>query len=205
MVRIGLTGVFGSGKSTVSQIFKKMGVPVISCDTIVNRLLKTEKIKEKIAENFGREYFVEDGNIDKKKLARLVFSSSLKRKRLNEIIHPHVFEIMEKKLDTYRKRCKMAVVVEIPLLFETRSEKKFDVIITVFSPDRLIKERLGKRYSPQEVEMRLKSQMPLEKKMRLSDYVIDNSGSLSETRKQVKTILQEIMRRRSICQKKSKN
>jgi len=205
MISIGLTGVFGSGKSTVSQIFRKMGIPVISCDVIVNRLLKSEKIKEKIAEVFGYEYFLKNGEIDKKKLAGLVFSSSLKREHLNKIIHPYVFEIMEKKLDTYRKRCKMAVVVEIPLLFETRSEKRFDIIITVFSPCQAIRERLKKRYSPQEIEMRLKSQMPLEKKMRLSDYVIDNSGSLFETRMQVKKILQEIMGRQSIWQKESKN
>ncbi|HOL49922.1 MAG TPA: dephospho-CoA kinase, partial [bacterium] len=85
MISIGLTGVFGSGKSTVSQIFRKMGIPVISCDVIVNRLLKSEKIKEKIAETFGYEYFLKNGEIDKKKLAGLVFSSSIKREHLNKI------------------------------------------------------------------------------------------------------------------------
>ncbi|MCM8763926.1 MAG: dephospho-CoA kinase [Candidatus Omnitrophica bacterium] len=195
MICIGLTGIFGSGKSTVSRIFRKMNIPVFSCDAIVDKLLKTKEVKRQIAHTFGDEYLDKNGEVDRKKLAMLVFSSSRQRKNLNEIIHPGVFERLKKKLDIYRKKGKIAVVVEIPLLFETRSEKFFDVIITVASPFSVIKERLKKKYAPEEISMRLKSQMPLAKKIRLSDYVIDNSGTILETQFQVKKIFKDIMRR----------
>ncbi|MCM8821987.1 MAG: dephospho-CoA kinase [Candidatus Omnitrophica bacterium] len=195
MICIGLTGIFGSGKSTVSRIFKKMNIPVISCDAIVDKLLKKKEIKRQIAHTFGDEYLDKNGEIDRKKLAMLVFSFPRQRESLNEIIHPQVFKMLGEKLDMHRKKGKMAVVVEIPLLFETRSEKLFDAIITVASPLSVIKERLKEKYSPEEIDMRIKSQMPLAKKIRLSDYVIDNSGTITQMQFQVKKILQDIMRR----------
>jgi len=205
MIRIGLTGVFGSGKSTVCQIFKRMGIPVISCDDIVDRLLKTKKIKQEIVRIFGKEYLDENGQVNRKKLANLIFSSEKERKKLNALIHPLVFERIEKKLDTYRKKGKMIVVVEVPLLFETRSENRFDVIITVASPYEAIRERLRNKYTSEEIRMRMNSQMPLDKKIALSDYVIDNSKSISETTDVVKNVLDDIIRRKKIWLKKSKN
>ncbi len=97
------------------------------------------------------------------------------------------------------------MVVEIPLLFETRSEKRFDSIISVFAPHSVIKERLKKRYTPEEIDMRLKSQMPAKKKIKKSDYVIDNSGSMYETRKQTEKIIEEIIRRQPSWRKKLRN
>lgn len=205
MIRIALTGSFGSGKSTVLRFFKKNGVPVISCDAIVKKLLETKKLKEKIAQTFGQDYINEQGKINKKKLAMLVFSTVSARKKLNEIVHPYVFDKMERLLDIYKKKGKMAVIVEIPLLFETRSEKRFDAIITVFAPRRIIKERLKGKYSPEEIEMRLKSQIPINRKINKSDYVIDNSSSHYETWVQAKKIFEEIIRRHSTCQKKLRN
>jgi dephospho-CoA kinase len=87
------------------------------------------------------------------------------------------------------------VVVEIPLLFETRSENLFDVIVTVSAPYKVIKKRLEKKYSHQEIEKRIKSQMPLKKKEMLSDFIIENSGSLKDTKKQINKIIEDITRR----------
>jgi len=196
MICIGLTGIFGSGKSTVCRIFKRMDIPVISCDDIVDRLLKTKKIREEIAGIFGKEYLNENNQVNRKKLANLIFSSKKERKKLNALIHPLVFERIEKKLDTYRKKGKMIVVVEIPLLFETRSEDRFDVIVTVASPYEVIRKRLRNKYTPEEIRMRMNSQMSLDKKIALSDYVIDNSKSISETTDTVKNILNDIIRRK---------
>lgn len=195
MVRIGLTGIFGSGKSTVCKFFREKGIPVISCDSIVSHLLRTKRIRKKIEEEFGKDYFFEDGKLNKRKLAELIFSSADARKRLNGIIHPEVFKKLEEKLDTYKRNSKIAVVVEIPLLFETRSENLFDVIITVSAPYKVIKKRLEKKYSHQEIEKRIKSQMPLKKKEMLSDFIIENSGSLKDTKKQINKIIEDITRR----------
>jgi len=195
MVRIGLTGIFGSGKSTVCKFFREKGIPVISCDSIVSHLLRTKRIRKKIEEEFGKDYFFEDGKLNKRKLAELIFSSADARKRLNSIIHPEVFKKLEEKLDTYKRNSKIAVVVEIPLLFETRSENLFDVIVTVSAPYKVIKKRLEKKYSHQEIEKRIKSQMPLKKKEMLSDFIIENSGSLKDTKKQINKIIEDITRR----------
>lgn len=195
MVRIGLTGIFGSGKSTVCKFFREKGIPVISCDFIVSHLLRTKRIRKKIEEEFGKDYFFEDGKLNKRKLAELIFFSADARKRLNGIIHPEVFKKLEEKLDTYKRNSKIAVVVEIPLLFETRSENLFDVIITVSAPYKVIKKRLEKKYSHQEIEKRIKSQMPLKKKEMLSDFIIENSGSLKDTKKQINKIIEDITRR----------
>ncbi|HON04957.1 MAG TPA: dephospho-CoA kinase [Candidatus Ratteibacteria bacterium] len=195
MVRIGLTGIFGSGKSTVCKFFREKGIPVISCDFIVSHLLRTKRIRKKIEEEFGKDYFFEDGKLNKRKLAELIFSSADARKRLNSIIHPEVFKKLEEKLDTYKRNSKIAVVVEIPLLFETRSENLFDVIVTVSAPYKVIKKRLEKKYSHQEIEKRIKSQMPLKKKEMLSDFIIENSGSLKDTKKQINKIIEDITRR----------
>jgi len=195
MVRIGLTGIFGSGKSTVCKFFREKGIPVISCDFIVSHLLRTKRIRKKIEEEFGKDYFFEDGKLNKRKLAELIFSSADARKRLNSIIHPEVFKKLEEKLDTYKRNSKIAVVVEIPLLFETRSENLFDVIVTVSVPNKVIKKRLEKKYSHQEIEKRIKSQMPLKKKEMLSDFIIENSGSLKDTKKQINKIIEDITRR----------
>ncbi len=195
MVRIGLTGIFGSGKSTVCKFFREKGIPVISCDFIVSHLLRTKRIRKKIEEEFGKDYFFEDGKLNKRKLAELIFFSADARKRLNGIIHPEVFKKLEEKLDTYKRNSKIAVVVEIPLLFETRSENLFDVIVTVSAPYKVIKKRLEKKYSHQEIEKRIKSQMPLKKKEMLSDFIIENSGSLKDTKKQINKIIEDITRR----------
>ena len=125
MVKIGITGIFGSGKSAVSRIFKKHGIKSVSCDNIVEGLLKTRFVREEIRNNFGGEFFV-SGGINKKKLADVIFSSKTKRELLNGIIHPLVFERLKKLFDKFSKKYKI-IAIEIPLLFETDSSRNFDV------------------------------------------------------------------------------
>jgi dephospho-CoA kinase len=204
MIRIALTGVFGSGKSTVAKILKDEGATVISCDAFVKRLLSTSAIKAEIRAAFGQAFFTRTGAVDREKLAALVFRARSARKKLEKIIHPRVFEWIQKTLDRFSGTCKM-IVVEIPLLFETKSENQFDEIITVSTSPDIIRKRLSKKFSVYEINARLRSQKPLKEKEALSNYVVDNSSSVFQTKKQVRSIVADIRRRYGLCQKKSMN
>ncbi len=192
--RVGVTGIFGSGKSTVTSIFKKYGIEVISCDEIVHFLLEKENIKKKLIKIFGKE-IVKDGKIDRKKISDIIFKNKLKKKELENLIHPLVFKEIDKKIkrDIDKIKKKGIIIVEIPLLFETKSEKKFDFIIVVSASPEIIKERLKEKFSSKEVELRWRNQIPLIYKEKNANFVIDNSGTISQTEKIVKEIIKKII------------
>lgn len=192
--KIGLTGIFGSGKSTVSSIFKKYGIDVISCDEIVHNLLEEENIKKKVASIFGKD-ILKNGKIDKKQISEIIFKNKHKKKQLENLIHPLVFkkidEEINKKVD--RIKDKGIIVIEIPLLFETKSEKQFDYIVVVSTPPEIIKERLKEKWDDKEIELRWGNQIPLNYKEKNADFVIDNSGPIQQTEKYVKNIIEKIL------------
>jgi dephospho-CoA kinase len=191
MLKIGVTGIFGSGKSTVSKIFKNFDIDVISCDTIVGNLLRTNQVKKQIQNIFGKQILTSSGPIDRKKLANIIFSSKRQREKLNSIIHPLVFEKIDKAIDKLSKRSKI-IVIEIPLLFETNSSKDFDIIITVSAAHSIIKKRLENKFSEDEIKKIWLSQIPLKEKIKKSDYVIDNDGPLHLTKLQIENIIRKI-------------
>jgi len=192
--KIGLTGIFGSGKTTVASIFKKYGIDIISCDNIVAELLEKDRIKKELVKIFGNEV-VKNGKVDKKKIAEVIFTDCEKKEKLENLIHPLVFkridEEIEKNVDRIKK--KGIIVVEIPLLFETKSEKKFDYVIVVNASPDIIKSRLKGKLSEREIELIWKNQLPLKFKEKNADYVINNSGSIHQTEKYVKKLIKEIL------------
>ena len=182
---IGVTGTFGSGKSTVIQILKEIGYSVIDGDKLVHQILKRPHIKERLALQFGA--------ILRDKLAKIVFQDKKKRKELEELIHPLVIEEIEKKIDGLRKEKKNLIVVEAPLLFEAGVEEKFDKIMVVSCSERRILERLRKKgISEEEAKKRIKSQLSLKEKEKRADFVIDNSGTLQRTKSQILSICQKL-------------
>ena len=186
---IGITGIFGSGKTTVSSILKKNKVPVISSDEIVHKILKKKIVKNNIREKFGDETINSRGAINIKKLSDIVFSKKERKEEIEKLIHPLVFQEIKKKiLDFKKKECKITVV-EIPLLFETKSEKYFDKILVVYTSPEVIKKRLKGKYSEEEVEKRWQFQISQEIKKTKADFVIDNSGRYSHTKHQVEKLL----------------
>ncbi len=189
---VAITGGIGTGKSTVLEIFSGLGARTLSADEIVHQLLRRDDIKRQIREEFGDDVFSDD-EIDRKALAGVAFSSKETRRRLESLLHPHVFQEIEAFI---RQHGEDVVVVEIPLLFETGSEYRFDYTVTVKAPEDLVYKRLEKRGIPvEEIKRRLSHQMPLEEKIRRADLVIDNSGSIEETRRQVERIWKDILRR----------
>lgn len=194
MIKIGLTGNLGMGKSTVSELFKKLGAQVINADKIVESLLDEPDVVEEIERLFGKEVLI-NGKVNKNYIANIVFENPLMRIYLENIIHPKVFEKIDEIIKNLPKRGDPTiVVVEAPIIFERGYQNKFDVIITVFTSEETAIERLEKKgVSKEEAIRRLKSQFPIEMKKSKSDYIIDNSGSLEETALQVEAIFQKLI------------
>lgn len=194
MIKIGLTGNFGMGKSTVAEMFKKLGAHVINTDKIVEELLKDSEVIDEIKKLFGEEIFT-NGELDKKYIASIVFENPLMRIYLENILHPRVFEKVEEKIKDISTRGEPTiVVVEAPILFERGYQNKFDLIITVFTDEEIALKRLqNKGISKEEAMKRLSCQFPINMKKSKSDYIIDNSGTIEETAQQVEAIFQKLI------------
>ena len=188
---IGLTGGISSGKSTVLQIFKTFGAFILDADHIVHQLLKTDKrVQNKIRKAFGSGVFTAAGSLNRKKLAPLVFSSSVKRKKLESLLHPLVWQEMKQTL--LRKKGE-AVVCDIPLLMEKGWAPRFDSLVVVSASDALREKRAGKKgLSRTDFKQRVKAQMPLAEKRKKADFVIHNYGTRSHTKSQSQKIWKKI-------------
>lgn len=194
MIKVGLTGNFGMGKSTVAEIFRSIGAHVINTDKIVEELLKEASVIDEIKRLFGEEV-ITDGKINKQYIAQIVFDNPLMRIYLENILHPKVFEKVDEIIKNIPDKGEpKIVVIEAPVIFERGYQNRFDVIITVYTPEEVAIERLQKKgISKEEAVKRLKAQFPIEMKKSKSDYVIDNSGSIEETKAQVEEIFQKLM------------
>ena len=174
MIRAGLTGNIGTGKSTVAGIFEALGVPVYHADREAKKMLGKEQVKNDLLNKFGKEIF-EKGEVDRKKLANLVFNDSEKLNYLNSIIHPLVRQDLEAFFN--RKQHHPYVIQEAAILFESGFYRDFDKIILVTSPDELANKRVTLRdgITIQEVEQRRSNQWNQDKKAALSDFIIKNN------------------------------
>lgn len=194
-MRVGLTGNFGMGKSTVTAMFRQLGALTISADEIVARLLDDPDIVEKVRGLFG-DTVVREGRIDRTMLAEIVFSSPSLRIALEDLLHPRVFSAVEDEVSRHSGGgTSVPVVVEAPVLFERGYQNRFDRIITVFTSEEVAIRRLKLRgISEAEALKRLGSQLSIEKKKAGSDYLIDNNGQERETREQVMRIYDDLLR-----------
>lgn len=191
---IGLTGGIASGKSTVSNILKELSIPVIDADEEARLAVnKGEKAYNDIVAYFGEEVLMEDGSIDRPKLGGIIFPNPEKRAVLNSIVHPAVREKMQQKKEHYISLGERIIVLDIPLLFESKLTQLIDKVIVVYVDEQTQLERLMSRngYTIEEAKSRIASQLPLKDKRNLADYVIDNNGSIEETRKQLLDILRK--------------
>ncbi len=192
---IGLSGGIGSGKSTVAKILAELGAKIIDADRVVREVQApgSEGLKG-LVETFGQKILLEDGNLDRKALGDIVFRDPEALDRLNQIIHPKVSAEMARRLMLALESKPALVVLDIPLLFEgqksgtgTASVIPFDATVLVWVPAPLQVERQISRDACDEAEAqrRIAAQMPIDEKRELADFIIDNSKSVSDTRKQV--------------------
>ncbi len=190
---IGLTGTIGSGKTTVGKYFEKLGAAIVDADVINTHLLQEDQnIIRKIVSSFGKEVLSEKGGVDKSKLAQIVWNSPSQKKALEEILHPAILKKCFLDAKSYFQKGKKIVIFEATLLIESGSYKKLDKLILVTSNPKIQKERflnnpLKKNLHPF-YDTILASQMPVLQKKKYADWVIDNSGTLESTQKQIQKI-----------------
>ena len=191
MIKLGITGGIGSGKSIVATLFQLHGIPVYNADDETKKLNNSSPIiKEQLKKHFGEDLYV-NNELDKKKFANIIFNDTEKLKLANSIIHP---EVLKHFTNWCKQHSNHAIVaLEAAILFESNFYKYLDKTLTVYSPRQLRVTRVSQRDNvpPEMVESRIKHQMPESDKIRMSDYVIinDNKSSLIE---QVEKLLQDI-------------
>lgn len=192
---IGLTGGIATGKSTVANMFSEADIPLIDTDLIAREVLnKGTDGYNQVVEYFTEDILHTDKEINRKKLARKIFTSSKKRKKLNSIVHPRVKEIVLEEIEKQKRLNKEIVVVDVPLLYESGFDDICDAVVVVYTSKELQIERLMDRenITKDYALMKIKAQMSLEEKVKKAKYVIDNSSSILDTKKQFNIILAEI-------------
>jgi dephospho-CoA kinase len=195
MLRVGLTGGVACGKSTVAKMFADLGTEVIDADKIVHQLYHVgEPVYRQLVEHFGKEIVRADGEIDRTRLAAIVFDGG-RVQELNRIVHPAVFRRQtEWMLEVTAKHPDAIAMVEAALMLESGGRSRYDKIIVVTcAPEQKIaryaqRAGIAEAAARNEVERRSRAQMTDHEKAALADYVIDNSGSLEQTRAQAEKI-----------------
>ena len=186
---MGLTGHFGAGKSTVARLFKERGSEVLNADRLAHEVYrKKNRLYKKLHSLFPEL----EGPLDRRKISQIIFRDPLRRRSLERLIHPYVFNRIQEEI---RKKPKSVFILEVPLLFESGFYRKTDCNVLVKTRAEIILTRLTlKGFKARDIKARWRAQMPLSKESRRSDYVIDNSNGLKQTQKQVVQVWKQIER-----------
>lgn len=178
MLKVGITGGIGSGKSTVAKIFASLGIPVYDADRAAKRLVLTDlAMRRNIIEHFGEASYI-NGQYNKQHISQIVFNDKQKLELLNSIIHPATITDANK---WFARQSAPYALKEAALIFESDSRKFLDYVIGVFAPEEIRIQRTIERegISPEQVKARIDKQMNEDEKMKRCDFIIDNSGAES--------------------------
>jgi dephospho-CoA kinase len=208
MLKVGLTGGIAAGKSVVGEMFIALGAHLVQADRIAHSLMQPgEPVYNEVVRHFGREILNPDGSVNRAKLAELAFGSSAdgeqeqtsRIEELNRIVHPAVIRSQDEWMHAIGAQYPDAVaIVEAALLIEAGAAKSFDALVVVTCTAEQRAERFARRQKVDleaaraEVTRRMAAQLPDEEKVKLADYVIDNSGSLARTQEQVHSVWQDL-------------
>ncbi len=186
---IGVTGGFGTGKTTVADLLEELGAYVVDADKLAHEaLMEGSSVYEQVLKIFP-EARTADG-FDRKKIAAVIFTDAEKRKKLESIVHPYVLERIEEEIVDAEEP---VIVLNVPLLFETKLNLRCDKVVVVGASADAVRERLKERgFTEKDMELRAKAQWPLEKKMEKANYVINNSGNLESTRREVEKVWKDL-------------
>ena len=192
-MNIGITGSIACGKSTVSNYLKEKGYTIIDADKLGHIALTSDEVKEKLKKSFGLT-ILENNEISREKLGKLVFGNDENLKILNSIVHPYIRKIILQLQENHRDE--RFVFLDIALLFEAGFEDLVEKIIVVHVDEKIQLARLMSRnaLSKEQAMFRIESQMSSKDKSILGNYVIDNSGTKEETYKQIDLIIEELER-----------
>jgi dephospho-CoA kinase len=195
MLKVGLTGGIGTGKTTVASMLRDRDVPVLDADPLGHELLEPgQAAYDEIVAVFDEDILDANGKVNRAKLGGVIFADAQKRERLNQILHPRILDVVQKwfaALDG--PDGPPFAVVEAALIFEARYNRDLDKIIVCWCRPEQQRERLTLRgLSVEEATQRVASQMPLDDKRKLADEVIDCSGSIEETERQVDRVVEKL-------------
>ena len=195
MLVIGLTGSLGTGKTTVAAMFADFGAKVLNADRIAHQQITPKgACFKRVVRTLGKNILTA-GRIDRRKVAASVFTNSRQLHKLERIIHPVVRNVLRTKIQEYKKgKGKVVVVMDVALLFESKLNVDSDLTVVVKTSrvtqiNRAIKQL---NITKADAKRRIKAQMPLQEKIRLADMIIDNNGTLTNTKKQVKQIWEKL-------------
>lgn len=195
MFKLGLTGGIATGKTTISNYLKSINIPVLDADEYARKVVEpgTPGLAE-ITNTFGEQILQPDGSLNRKLLGQIVFNDSSARQTLNDITHPRIQRMMADELHRLAEQQTPLVILDIPLLLENNNVAGADAVMVVSIPESLQLTRLMQRnnLTEKEAHARISAQMPLVEKEKLADFVIDNSGTISNTQKQVEKVIQKI-------------
>src|SRR5699024_3100953 len=193
-VVIGLTGSIATGKSTIAKMFKELNIDVIDADLIAREVVEVDQPAYlEIIQEFGEEILYENKELNRKALGNIVFKDGEKRKKLNSIIHPAIRKEMLSQREALVKLKREAIVMDIPLLFESGLEDYVDKILVAYITETTQLERLIARDKSTKEEdiSRIKSQISIEEKKKKADAIIDNNGTCDDSYKQLLNILEK--------------
>ncbi|AXH99436.1 dephospho-CoA kinase [Sporosarcina sp. PTS2304] len=191
---IGLTGSIASGKSTVAHMLREKGYPIVDADIIARQVVEPgNPLLDEIEKIFGSSVIREDGTLHRENLGIIIFNDEQKRKQLNELMHPAIRNQMVHRKEQYIKQGYETIIMDIPLLFESKLQDYVEKILVVSVTQEVQKRRLIARnqLTDQEAEARIASQLDLSIKEHGADAVIHNNGTIKETERQLVTILEK--------------
>lgn len=197
MMSVGLTGSAASGKSTVLEVWREAGVPVVSADQLAREAVApgSEGLTE-IGRVFGEDVLLPDGGLNRSAMRSTIFGDASARQRLEEILHPRIQVLREAWLDEQEAAGQRMVVSEIPLLFETEIQTQFDRVIVVHAPRDVLVQRLTNErdLDVEDARALLEAQIPSETTLHLADHVIINTGSLDELIRSAEGLLSRLLK-----------
>src|ERR1041385_4554745 len=186
MLRVGLTGSIGVGKSFVSGVFAELGCHVLDADQVAREVVqKDSRALHDVGSKFGEDILDQNGELDRGKLGSIVFADEAKRSLLNSILHPYIIAKQDEHLAQYESADPTGIgIVDAALMIESGGYRRFDKLVVVYCRPEVQLERLmtRNRFSQDEAEQRIAAQMPQEQKKQFADYLIDNSDGFDAAR-----------------------
>ena len=201
MLRVGLTGSIGVGKSFVTGVLAELGCQVLDADQTAREVVEPGSPGLlAVAEQFGREMIREDGTLDRERLGSLIFADEQQRQLLNSILHPYIIA----RQDELLRECEVKdphgiAIVDAALMIESGGYRRFNALVVVHcNPEEQLRRITARDKLPrEEAERRIRAQMPQEEKKSYADYLIDTSDGFETTRKRTEEVYQELVRRGS--------
>ena len=197
MLKVGLTGGIGSGKSTASKFFEKLGAFILDADKEAKNLLeKNEIVQHEVISEFGTDIINTTGKVDKNKLARVAFQDVDHQRRLNSVVHPYIYDLIDKTFDKVLNDGKYAVfIIDAAMIYESGYDIHLDyiIVITAQLKNRMERALARKTLTREEILKRIEFQWPEEEKVGMADFVIHNDGTEKKLNDNIKSIIKKLI------------